>query len=42
MDEMKELLLVWTIALLLMLAGIGIAQYATREPQFALESAGSR
>lgn len=39
---MKELLLVWAIALVLMLAGIGIARYATREPPFALESVGSR
>lgn len=39
---MKELLLVWTIALVLMLAGVGIAQYATQEPQYALESASLR
>ncbi len=38
---MKELLLVLTIAVALMLAGIGIAQYATREPQIAVESARS-
>ncbi len=31
MDEVKELLLVWTIALVLMAIGIGVAQYATGE-----------
>lgn len=38
MDEVKELLLVWTIALALMGAGIGVAQYATDETHRTVEA----
>lgn len=38
MDEVKELLLVWTIALALMVTGIGVAQYATDETHLTTEA----
>lgn len=38
MDEMKELLLVWTIALVLMVTGVGVAQYATDDAHPPAES----
>ena len=41
MDEVKELLLVWTIALVLMATGIAVAQYATDEPHLAVDAGAS-
>ena len=38
MDEVKELLLVWTIALALMATGIGVAQFATDETHRTVET----
>lgn len=38
MGEVKELLLVWTIALVLMATGIGVAQYATDEAHLTGEA----
>jgi len=38
MDEVKELLLVWTIALALMATGIGVAQFATDEAHRPVQS----
>ncbi len=37
MDEFKELVLVWMIALTLMVAGVAVAHYATDEPQLSVE-----
>lgn len=42
MDEVKELLLVWSIALVLMAVGIGVAQYATDEPHPTVEAGARR
>lgn len=42
MDEVKELLLVWTIALALMAAGIGVAHFATDEAHLTVEARGLR
>lgn len=38
MGEVKELLLVWTIALVLMATGIGVAQYATDDERLTGEA----
>lgn len=38
MDEVKELLMVWTIALALMVTGIGVAQYATDETNLTTQT----
>ncbi len=32
MDEFRELVLVWTIALTLMVTGVAVAHYSTEEP----------
>jgi hypothetical protein len=36
MDEFRELVLVWTIALTLMVTGVAVAHYSTEEPQLSV------